>query len=81
MNLNQYGLQTAAQPGLAVSTIKNIYGLLPPIEDQNQIVSFLDRKVLYFEKMIKFHQSLIDLFNERKQIIINDVVTGKVKVS
>lgn len=81
MNLNQYGLQTAAQPGLAVSTIKNIYGLLPPIEEQKHIVSFLDKKVLHYEKMIKFHQSLIDLFNERKQIIINDVVTGKVRVS
>jgi type I restriction-modification system specificity determinant len=81
MNLNQYGIQTAAQPGLSVSTIKNIYGLLPSIDEQSEIVKYLNAKLVEINNTIAYNRGMVSLLQERKQIIINDVVTGKVKVS
>lgn len=81
MNLNQYGIQTAAQPGLSVSTIKNIYGLLPSIDEQSEIVKYLNAKLVEINNTIAYNRGMASLLQERKQIIINDVVTGKVKVS
>ena len=81
MNLNQYGIQTAAQHGLSVSTIKNIYGLLPSIDEQSEIVKYLNAKLVEINNTIAYNRGMVSLLQERKQIIINDVVTGKVKVS
>lgn len=81
MNLNQYGIQTAAQPGLSVSTIKNVYGLLPSIDEQSEIVKYLNAKLVEINNTIAYNRGMASLLQERKQIIINDAVTGKVKVS
>ena len=45
MNLNQYVSSTAAQPGLAVSTIQNICTCLPCITEQEKISAYLDKKI------------------------------------
>ena len=42
MNLNKYKSK-GAQPGLAVGNIENLVAPVPPIEEQNRIVSILDR--------------------------------------
>ena len=52
----------------------------PPENEQVDIVKFLDVKNKKTEELIECHKRLISLLQERKQIIINDVVTGKVKV-
>ena len=53
---------------------------IPPENEQVDIVKFLDVKNKKTEELIECHKRLISLLQERKQIIINDVVTGKVKV-
>ena len=60
--------------------LKSVYVILPPIEEQLAIVHYLNIKVGNIEKIIKSIEKYISLLQERKQIIINDVVTGKVKV-
>ncbi|MDD5992944.1 MAG: restriction endonuclease subunit S, partial [Prevotellaceae bacterium] len=60
--------------------LKSVYVILPPIEEQLAIVHYLNIKVGNIEKIIKSIENYISLLQERKQIIINDVVTGKVKV-
>ena len=60
--------------------LKSVYVILPPIEEQLSIVHYLNIKVGNIEKIIKSIEKYISLLQERKQIIINDVVTGKVKV-
>ena len=53
---------------------------LPTIEEQKTIVSYLDTETMKIDKVLDTHKRQISLLQERKQIIINDVVTGKVKV-
>ena len=78
-DLNQYS-QSAAQPGLAVSTIGNIYYPYPPAEDREAIASEIKEKSYVLDDNIRQAESMISLLQERKQIIINDVVTGKVRI-
>jgi type I restriction enzyme S subunit len=78
-DLNQYS-QSAAQPGLAVSTIGNIYYPYPPDDERDAIASEIKEKSSVLDANIRQAESMISLLQERKQIIINDIVTGKVKV-
>ena len=47
---------------------------------QNKIVDFLGDRTSKIDSSISQCNKMISLLQERKQIIINDVVTGKVKV-
>ena len=78
-NLNQYS-QSAAQPGLAVSLIQNIFYPYPPKEERDEIALYINNNIKVIVDGIENYQQQISLLQERKQIIINEVVTGKVKV-
>lgn len=54
---------------------------VPPFSEQETITSFLDTISFNIECAISNATKQISLLQERKQIIINDVVTGKVKVT
>ena len=54
--------------------------VLPCIEEQRKISSFLNNSISKIDYSISQCNKMISLLQERKQIIINDVVTGKVKV-
>ena len=54
--------------------------VLPCIEEQRKISSYLNSSTSKIDSAISQCNKLISLLQERKQIIINDVVTGKVKV-
>lgn len=55
--------------------------LIPSGDEQKHIVELLDEKTSAIEKSIENISRQIFLLEERKQIIINEVVTGKVRVS
>lgn len=78
-NLNQYS-QSAAQPGLAVSVIGNVSYPYPPTEERDSIAEYIRQNTERLDCSINNATKQIALLQERKQIIINDVVTGKVKV-
>lgn len=61
--------------------LKQSYILIPSKEEQQEIVSFLDKKVSEISQAIASTERKIALLRERKQIIINEVVTGKVKIT
>lgn len=79
-NLNQYS-QSAAQPGLAVGLIQNIYYPYPTTEEKEKIALFIEKNIQNIDRAISNCNTQISLLQERKLIIINEVVTGKVKVS
>ncbi|MBQ8867348.1 MAG: restriction endonuclease subunit S [Bacteroidaceae bacterium] len=54
--------------------------MLPPITEQSRIVDFIENSIKPIGDAILVTEKQISLLQERKQIIINDVVTGKVKV-
>ena len=49
--------------------------ILPPIEEQNRMVEYLDAATTKIDEAIGQQQKMIDLLNERKQIIINNSIT------
>lgn len=55
--------------------------IVPPKSEQQAIVAYLGKEKQRFDSAISNCQRQITLLQERKQIIINEVVTGKVKVS
>ncbi len=55
--------------------------IVPPKSEQQAIVAYLGKEMQRFDSAISNCQRQITLLQERKQIIINEVVTGKVKVS
>jgi len=61
------------------SEMKTIYTPLPPREEQDQIVRFLDWKVSQINKLINIKIRQIELLQEKRRIIINKTVTKGMK--
>lgn len=53
---------------------------VPSKKQQYDIASYLDERLANIDNLVLKAQEIISLLQERKQIIINNVVTGKVKV-
>lgn len=79
MNLNQYSM-SAAQPGLSVKRIENLFIPYPSLYEQqeigNHIESFIQRTEITLTKIEKE----IELLQEYRTALISEVVTGKIKV-
>lgn len=63
--------------------LKRIFGLeviCPPVEEQSDIISYLDKKVALLGEIIKVVFGQIELFQEYRAALISAVVTGKVDV-
>ncbi len=59
---------------------KTIFAIVPPLDEQNQIVDFLNtqqREIAFATKMV---QTQIQKLQELKSTLINSAVTGKIKV-
>lgn len=74
-------LKGGNREGLAAVTFKEFLILTCPGEEQCQIVDYIEKMFVNIDQAISNATKQISLLQERKQIIINDVVTGKVKVS
>lgn len=79
MNLNQYASNTAAQPGLAVSTILNIKACIPPINEQNKIAKFLDEKCVELDNVLEKTRASIEEYKKLKQAVITQAVTKGIR--
>jgi len=55
----------------------SIWSILPTLPEQTAIAQFLDDKTAKIDRAIAQKEKLITLLKERKQIIIQDLVTGK----
>ena len=79
MNLNQYVLSTAAQPGLAVSTIQNIRVCLPSLMEQICIATFLDTECARIDAVIEQTRASIEEYKKLKQAVITQAVTKGIR--
>lgn len=52
----------------------------PPLEEQQQIVSYLDDKTLKIDKLMEKANKSIELLKEKRLALISAVVTGKIDV-
>lgn len=52
-----------------------VYSLFPPVDEQTQIVRFLDHQTDIIDELILRKEKQIELLKEKRQAIINEVVT------
>ena len=69
-----------AQPNISDNEIKKMYFPLPSISEQKTIANFLDEKTQNINQTIERYQTQIDRLKEYKNILINQAVTGKLKI-
>ena len=62
------------------SEMRTIMIPVPPIDEQKQIVAYINERVSSIDTQISSIEKQIANLNEYKQSLISDVVTGKVKV-
>ncbi len=63
------------QLSLRYTDFKRMYSIVPPIEVQNSVVAYLDKKNNEIEKFIRNKERLIELLDEEKRGIIDKAVT------
>jgi type I restriction enzyme, S subunit len=68
------------QPNLNTDIIKSTKIPLPPINEQIEIVNFIENEFLEFDKIISLSALQIDKMKEYRQSIISEAVTGKIDV-
>ena len=79
MNLNQYSI-AAAQPGLAVERILNLYLPVPHPQEQKDIATTLEGATADIDAAVARARRQIELVQEYRTRLIADVVTGKLDV-
>ena len=79
MNLNQYSV-SAAQPGLAVGMIQNLYIPYTNIENQINITKYISEKIKNIDTTIDKTKLQIEKLKEAKQSLISEAVTGKIEI-
>ena len=60
--------------------LNNTSVILPPVNEQKQIADYIQSAIKPIDAEITRCQHKVELLTERKQILINDVVTGKINI-
>ena len=76
----EYMTGSAGQQRVPLDFVKNFQIGLPPMEEQQQILDFIDEEHELIEATVQRAQREIDLIREYRTRLITDVVTGKVDV-
>lgn len=77
VNAGTYGTK---MPRASWQDISQLNIPLPPIEEQNAIVEYIESKTNKIDTMIEAMKAEIDRLTEYKQRLISDVVTGQIDV-
>lgn len=74
-------MNLVTRASLSQGLLKGLPIIVPSMQEQENISLYLDKVTGKIDKAIERHQQMLILLQERKQIIISEVVTGKIKVS
>jgi type I restriction enzyme S subunit len=66
---------------LSLNSIRNTPIVFPPLSEQHQIVSYLDKHTQLIDKTVSVEERRIELLKAYRQSLISEVVTGKRKVT
>jgi len=66
---------------ISFKNLKNEELIIPPIEEQKEIVCELNLRTNQIDRLCKVEEKRISLFQEYRQSLISSVVTGKVRVT
>ena len=78
INSSTYG---AKMPRVSIDFMGGLNIPSPSLDEQKEIVETIHKNCKPIDDAISVANNQISLLQERKQIIINEVVTGKVKVT
>lgn len=68
------------QPNISQEIIKSLRIPCPLIEEQEQIVEYLDKKIAATNEAVQIIKDEIELLKEYKETLIYEVITGKIDV-
>jgi type I restriction enzyme, S subunit len=75
-----YDVRETGQPNIGLEDMNRMRICLPPLSEQNEIVSYLDEHTQLIDKTILVEEKRVELLKEYRQSLISEVVTGKRKV-
>jgi len=78
-SLNLYSSGSTAQ-GIKAERFVYLRKLLPPMNEQRQIVSFLDEEISKIDMLVEKQFVMLSLLQERRTALISAAVTGKIDV-
>ena len=67
-------------PSINSDKLVGVKILIPPLQEQQQIVDYLDLETSKIDKLVNIESKRINLLKEYRQSLISDVVTGKVDI-
>ena len=77
VNASTYG---SKMPRASAEFISYMFLAIPPLSEQKQIIDYLDKQTAKIDQAIALKTAHIEKLKEYKSVLINDVVTGKVRV-
>lgn len=72
-----YGLGSGLRQNISFLDFRRFNFPFPPLPEQTAIANFLDNKTAKIDKAVSIIEKQISLLKERKQILIHELVTGK----
>jgi type I restriction enzyme S subunit len=60
---------------LSVNDLRNIFCIIPPLHEQEQIVNYLDQKTSIIDKLVSIKERKIELLKEQRSSLINQIIT------
>ncbi len=75
-----FSKSTTGLGNLSADIINFLIILFPPIKEQRQIAEYLDQKTATIDKIVENLQRQITTLQHLRKVLINDAVTGKIKV-
>lgn len=70
-----YGMGAGVRQGLNFDELKKLKFTLPPLEEQNLIVKYIEKKTAKIDILIAKQQRLIELLGEKRSAMISHAVT------
>jgi type I restriction enzyme S subunit len=82
IELNDFSIHSSgsAQPKLTKEALGDIILIVPPEEEQIQIIEYLKLRTNEIDDLLLMEQNKIDLLKEYRQSLISEVITGKIDV-
>jgi type I restriction enzyme, S subunit len=76
-----YDVRETGQPNIGMEDMNRMRICIPPIDEQQQVVEYLDEQTQLIDNTISIEEKRIELLKEYRQSLISEVVTGKLKVT
>ncbi|MCC5916890.1 MAG: restriction endonuclease subunit S [Cryomorphaceae bacterium] len=76
----ELGWNFGTQQNIGMNVLENLRMARPPLYEQTTIAAYLDRKTAEIDELIADKKRLLELYDEEKTGIINQAVTGKLKM-